>query len=413
MRRRIRPILESARMGWRALKGDRLRTSLSLLGITIGIFAIIAVFTLVDTLERNLQQSVKALGENVVFVQKWPWGPGEGEYEWWEYLKRPQPKYREFERLKKRLPGDRPMAFMGQSTDKVHRKNNSVQRVSIRSVTHGFGSVRSIDLDKGRYLSPLECRAGRNVVVLGAGVAENLFPRGNSLGKAVKIRGQRVRVIGVIEKEGQSLIGFSMDNTVLLPYHFGTKIFSLDGLERSIMVKAGAKIDQEALKAEVRGAMRSIRRTPPRRDDDFALNSPSLVSENLNQLFARVDIAGALIGLFSILVGGFSIANIMFVSVKERTSQIGVQKALGAKRGAILSQFLFESVFLCLIGGGVGLLLVFLIGLPVGALIGTPILLSLKNILLGVGVSAVIGVLSGFFPAFVASTMDPVEAIRS
>lgn len=408
----FRPILESARMGFSALSGDRLRTFLSLLGITIGIFAIISVFTLVDTLEGNLRDSVRSLGEDVIFVQKWPWDP-EGEYAWWEYLKRPQPRYSEFEKLRERLPGAVSSAFMAQTSHSVHFLNSSVDRVSIRAVTHGFQNVRELDLSKGRYFSTMESRSGRNVIVLGAGIAKNLFPYGDPLGKDVEIGGRKLRVVGVIEKEGNSLIGFSMDNTVLIPYRYAGDLFSIKDLQRSILVKGGDGVDQGALKEEIRGTMRAIRRTPPKRGDTFALNQPSLISKNLSQLFGRVDIAGAVIGLFSILVGGFSIANIMFVSVRERTPQIGIQKALGARRLSILSQFLFESVFLCVLGGGIGLLLVFLISLLAGVILGTSVVLSLGNVFLGVGISVGIGVLSGLFPAYAAARLDPVEAIRA
>lgn len=412
MRRKLLPLIESARMGMKALKGDRLRTFLSLLGVTIGIFSIISVFTLVDTLERNLQQSVKALGEDVLFVQKVPWAP-EGEFEWWEYLKRPQPRITEYEKLRDRLPSSSSMAFMARSSKKLSSRSSSVNGVAVRAITHGFKDVRELDLQQGRYFTPIECRNGRSVIILGAGVAENLFPHGGPIGKNVKLQGRKLRVVGVIEREGSSLISFSMDNTVLLPFKASGELFAVDASERSIMIDAGPPVDREAFEEEVRGALRSIRRTPPQRDDSFALNSPSLISENLNELFGRVDIAGAIIGLFSILVGGFSIANIMFVSVKERTPQIGIQKALGAKRSAILSQFLLESVFLCVLGGAIGLFLVFLLGLPVGAFMGSPLILSGKNVLLGFGLSVGIGVLSGLSPAFMASRLDPVEAIRA
>lgn len=412
MFRSLRPILESARMGFSALRGDRLRTFLSLLGITIGIFAIISVFTLVDSLERNLKESVRSLGEDVIFVQKWPWDP-EGDYEWWEYLKRPQPRISEFHKLEERLPEGTVMAFMGQSSHSVHFLNNSVDRVSIRPVTQAFEDVRELKLAQGRYFSPMESNAGRNVIILGAGVAENLFPHGDPIGREVKVGGLGLQVIGVIKKEGNSLIGFSMDNTALIPYRYGGKLFSMDELERSILVRAGSGVDQDALREEVRGAMRSIRRTPPRREEDFALNEPSLISQNLEELFGQVNLAGGIIGLFSILVGGFSIANIMFVSVKERTPQIGVQKALGAKRSAILSQFLFESVLLCVLGGGVGLLLVFGVSGLAGLFLGTSVALTFENIVLGLTISVLIGLLSGLFPAYLASRLDPVEAIRA
>lgn len=414
MERIWRPLVESARMGLKALRGDRLRTFLSLLGITIGIFAIISVFTLVDSLEDNLQDSVSSMGEDVIFVQKWPWNPdSEGEYEWWEYLSRPEPDIEEFEALDRRMPGSNPMAFMAETRQSVHFLNNSVEGVSIRSITQDFEKVRELRLEKGRYLSSVESNNGRNVIVLGAGVAENLFPQGDALGREVKVSGRKLRVIGVIEKEGNSLIGFSMDNTALIPYRFGEALFDMGKLTRSILVKGGGRVDQSALREEVRGAMRSIRQTPPRRDDDFALNEPNLISKSLEQLFWRVDVGGAIIGLFSILVGGFSIANIMFVSVRERTPQIGIQKALGAKRSAILSQFLFESVFLCLIGGLIGLFLVFLVTLAASAFLGSPIPLTLDNLLLGVGISVAIGVCSGLFPAYSAARLDPVEAIRA
>ncbi len=393
---------------------NRLRTFLSLLGITVGIFAIISVFTMVDTMEYSIRNSVESLGNDVIYVQKWPWGAaGSDEYEWWEYLKRPEPDLEEFEQLRPRINTAREVAFLSSTNQTVEYMNSSIGGVSIMAVTHGYAEVRPFDLLSGRYFTPSETKSGRNLAVIGASVAKNLFYKDDPVGSSIKIAGRKVDVVGVIKKEGESLIGNSMDNAAIIPVIFARSLFDIQKTNTSILARARDQVENATLKDEITGAMRSIRRLRPKEENNFALNEPSLLSSSLEDLFDVINIVGLVIGGFSILVGGFSIANIMFVSVRERTPMIGIQKSLGARNYFILLQFLFESMILCLIGGLIGLLLVFLGTVIVSTLLNVNALLSVTNILRGVGISALIGILSGFIPAWLASRLDPVEAIRT
>jgi putative ABC transport system permease protein len=255
---------------------------------------------------------------------------------------------------------------------------------------------------------------GKSYCIIGANIEEGLFPGGESaLGEQISIRGQKLTVIGVFEKVGESLVGQSYDKMVLVPFKFVRTVVNTDKNDGNlIMVSAKAGISLAQLKDELTGLMRSIRRLRPGADDNFALNDPSLISNQLDGLFGVLGLVGTVIGGFSILVGGFGIANIMFVSVRERTNEIGIQKALGAKNFVVLIQFLTESIVLCLLGGAAGLFLVYLGALAAAKAFDFDIFLSTRNIIVGLGLSGVIGLLSGFIPAWMASRLDPVEAIR-
>jgi putative ABC transport system permease protein len=411
----LRLIFESFRFAWQALKANLLRTILSLLGVTIGIFAIISVFTIVDSLERNIRNSVNFLGNNVIYIQKFPWAFG-GNYPWWKYFKRPSANMREFRLLDRKLENDEGVAiFWGRNGNTLKYGNNSMSEVNLQGVSYQFNRVSDVPVGQGRYFTVQDVNAGRNVIIIGYQVAENLFPNLDPLGKVIKIRGLKFTVIGVMEKQGDSFLGMpTNDKNAFLPYGGFNKLFAIgqQGLEPTIAIKGReTDIGLLELEYEIRGVMRNIRGLKPRDEDNFALNRPELVANQISSMFKVIGVAGWVIGGFSILVGGFGIANIMFVSVKERTNIIGIQKSLGAKNYFVLFQFLFESVFLSLIGGGIGILLVFLLTLiPQDTM---EIILSLGNISLGLGVSVVIGVLSGIIPAILASNLDPVIAIRS
>jgi putative ABC transport system permease protein len=258
-------------------------------------------------------------------------------------------------------------------------------------------------------------KSGVNYGIIGWDIYESLFPAEDPIGKEIKVHGRKMVVIGVFDKEGSTLIGNSRDELIVVPYLFLAKIANVrsENAGPMIMVKAKPDITADQLSDELKGIMRSIRRTAPRVEDDFALNQISLLSQGLQMTFGVLNIAGWIIGGFSILVGGFGIANIMFVSVKERTNQIGIQKALGAKNFFIMLQFLFESVALCVIGGAVGLLLVFGLSYFVTQSLEFDILLSAGNVVLGLVISVIIGLISGIVPAHSASQLDPVEAIRA
>ncbi len=410
----LRLLKESALFAVNALRVNKLRTFLSLLGISIGIFTIITVFTIVDSLERNLTNSVEKLGDKVLYVQKWPWVFG-GDFPWWKYFNRPNPSYREYEELQKRMQHVDAICFQISMGNKVVKyKSNSVENISIIAGSHDFNKVQSMEFERGRYLSATESRSGRNYAVIGFSVAEGLFGTADPIGKDIKVLGRKVKVIGVLKKEGSDLLNTSMDENIFIPINYARNLVDTrsDRYNPMIIVKGFPNADLNEVSNELKGAMRSIRRLSPREEDDFALNQSSMLTIQLQSLFGVVNMAGWIIGGFSILVGGFGIANIMFVSVKERTNIIGIQKSLGAKNYFILFQFLFESIVLCLIGGIIGLLVVYLITLAAGAA-GFTLVMTMGNVVLGLSVSVIIGTVSGFMPAFSASQLDPVEAIRS
>jgi putative ABC transport system permease protein len=406
---------ESILFAWQALVSNKLRTFLSLLGITIGIFAIITVFTVVDSLERNIRGSVQSLGDNVVFVMKWPWTFGP-DYPWWKYMNRPNPEYKELDEVQRKSKSAEAMGFRIGQRKTLKQKNNTIENAVVSGWSYGYGQVKAFEIIDGRYFTEIEADAGYNVVIIGSNIAAGLFPNNESaVGKTIKVAGRNCKVIGMFKKEGESLLGNTMDNQAVVPFNFARLFMDVksENSEPFIAVKAKVGVSNAQLKDELTGIMRSIRGLKPMADDDFALNETNLLSKNFDELFSMVGIAGVIIGGFSILVGGFGIANIMFVSVRERTSLIGIQKSLGAKNYFILAQFLFEAVFLSLIGGIIGLLLIYLLTLGAGSAIDMDISLTRSNIILGLTISALIGIISGFIPAYGASQLDPVEAIRS
>ena len=411
----LRLIAESIRFAWQALRANMLRTLLSLLGVTIGIFAIISVFTLVDSLERNVRDSMSFIGDKVLYVQKWPWSFG-GSYPWWKYFQRPEPTMREFRLLERNLANDAGVALFADKSGSTFKfRSNSFTGAMLMGVTYDYNKVSEIPIEEGRYFVPQEVDASRNVAVIGKEIADALFPNISAVGQELKVGGQRFRVIGVIEKQGENMFGMpNFDQMGIIPFGSFSKMYDTgpDGVGNAIAIK-GREDDEglQELEYEVRGMMRNIRGLRPRDDDSFAINRPEMVTQSITGFFDVVGLAGWVIGGFAILVGGFGIANIMFVSVKERTNIIGIQKSLGAKNYFILFQFLFESVFLSVLGGGIGIFLVFLITIIPQDMM--KISLSVGNIVLGLGVSAVIGMLSGIIPAVLASNLHPVIAIRS
>ncbi len=398
-----------------ALAVNKLRTVLSLLGITIGIFTIILVFTVVDSLEKNVKSSVESLGDNVIYVQKWPWAFG-SDYPWWKYWQRPLPDYKEMEQLNERSLSASAMNYQATLGGKtVKHGSSSIENIDIAAVSHDFDKIKTFELSSGRYFTEQESAGGRPVAIVGSEVSSNLFEKGEPIGQEIIALGRKFTIIGVFKKEGTSIVGNSLDNTVLIPVNFARNIMDLksDRIQPMIQVKGNPGVTNAELSEEIRGIMRSIRRLRPAEEDNFALNESKLLSNQIGSLFDVVGIAGWIIGGFSILVGGFGIANIMFVSVKERTNQIGIQKSLGAKKYFILIQFLSEAVTLCILGGLIGLLLVYIISFGASKALDFDLTLSFANILKGLIISATIGIISGFIPAYTASKLDPVEAIRS
>ena len=411
----LRILKESVFFALHSLWTNKLRTFLSLLGVTIGIFAIIAVLAAVDSLESNVRGELSDLGDDVVYIQKWPWGGG-GDSPWWKYMNRPNPTYKDFQKLNKSFNKADAIAMAvypkGQT---IKYLNNSVSDVQVVSVSNSFQDFGAMDLQQGRFFSITESNNGNGVAVLGADISEGLFEQVDPMGKYIKVFGRKIRVIGVFAKEGSSMIGNSKDQEIYVPLGFLRRLYNLNEgrLGSYIMVRPEKEMGMDQLKDELTGRMRSIRRLRPREDDNFALNELSVLSGNLDQFFGVLNLAGILIGGFSILVGGFGIANIMFVSVRERTNIIGIQKALGAKNYFILSQFLVESVVLALLGGILGLSLVFGLTFLASDLAGMDIFLGARNVFVGLGISITIGLLAGMIPAWMGAKMNPVDAIRT
>lgn len=413
MIRTLRQLFESSRFAWQALRSNLLRTTLSLLGVTVGIFAIIAVFTLVDSLERNIKDSLSFIGDRVLYVQKWPFSFG-SEYPWWLYFQRPEPTYNEYQLLASRLENARAVVAMSGKNNITVKKGNSSMPVRIQGVTMDYNQITDIPVVQGRYFAPQEMESARNVAILGWEVAETLFPNQYAIGQTFKISGLNFVVIGIQERKGTGVldIGSNPDKRCLIPYGTFAKLFQTINPSITIAIK-GYDYDDGLLEleSEIRGLMRARRSLKPTQDDSFSINRPEAIVKAIGGIFTVLTLAGWIIGGFSILIGGFGIANIMFVSVRERTNLIGIQKSLGAKNYFILFQFLFEAVLLSLVGGLAGILLVELLTfLQLGSL---EIRLSGHNVLLGLGVSSVIGVLSGIIPAFIAARLDPVIAIRA
>jgi len=412
----VRLLFESFRFAINALRQNPLRTILSLTGVTIGIFAIIAALTVVDSLKKNIEDSLSFLGSEVLYVEKWPYifSPNEP---WWEYMKRPMVTINEYKYLKANLDNAEDICVFVVSGGKtIKRGSSSIGGINLMGVTEGHADLYEIELENGRFFSNREMDYNSNVAIIGFNTKNTLFPFSDPIGKEITIRGLKYTIIGVMEESGETLLNTpSNDETVLIPFGSFRKIY-YTGKRRGEYVLISVKgkendIGLVELESEIRGLMRNYRGLKPRDEDDFAINRPEAIMNQLQGVFDVLTMAGWFIGIFSILVGAFGIANIMFVTVSERTSIIGIQKSLGAKNYFILFQFLFEAIFLSMIGGSLGLLLVYFgTYIDLGSF---EISLMMKNIILGLGVSSFVGVASGIIPALKAARLDPVVAMRS
>jgi putative ABC transport system permease protein len=406
---------ESFLFAYDALRQNKTRTLLSLLGVTIGIFVIIAVFSAVDTLRNNMHKSINKLGNNSIYVQKWPWAFG-GNFPWWKYLQRPDPTLRDFDQVQKRSQTAKAVSYeITVDSRTVKYKSNTVSGAQIDAVSQDHDKTWTFDFENGRYFTEMESRTGAPVVIIGHDIAQNLFPDGNAIGKELKVMGRPLKVIGVFTKQGDDMLGISSDKEILLPLNFAKNLIDVQNGKYGpqIVVKGRDGLTDNDVESELQGLMRSIHRLKPNQEEDFALNKATLLTKGFDDLFEVLNKVGLFIGMFSILVGGFGIANIMFVSVKERTNIIGIQKSLGAKNYFIMLQFLIESIMLCLLGGLIGLGMVYLLTFFVKLAADVEVIMDINNIVWGVGTSVAIGVLSGVIPAYSASRLDPVEAIRS
>jgi putative ABC transport system permease protein len=414
MQRVIEILGNSLRLAFLELRNNKLRTTLSLLGVTFGIFCIIGVLATVSSLEQNIQKDIKALGSNTIYIDKWDYSGGP-DYPWWKYVNRPEPKHEEMLLLKQSTPLIDKITFVLNSNASIESGNNVLERISYYGPTEDFPDIQPFELAIGRYFSSSEMEKGTSNVVMGYENAEVLFGKAeNALGKQVKMKNHKGVIIGVIKKQGQSFVGgWNFDRCVIVPYRTFQLLFTERYSNPVIMAQARPELDVDAFRDELKGKMRNIRRLGPKETDNFTLNSVSDFSKSVSGFFSSVSLGGWFIGLLSLIVGAFSIANIMFVTVRERTSIIGLKKAIGAKRSTILAEFLLESSFICLLGGLIGLILVFVLTFFLTQAFKFPVYISMKILGLALSICIAIGILAGIIPAFIAARLDPVVAIRS
>lgn len=419
MKQFLRILFEGAAQAWQQLMANKLRSFLSLSGVTIGIFCIIGVKSAVNSLEDNIRGSMAKLGNDVIYIEKFSWSEDPGQ-NYWKWMRRPNFTYHEFEVLKENLEMADQVGFwqfMGAKTAKW--RSSSVENCYFIGLTEDCRDLFHLEFEEeGRFMSPIEYQAGADVCLLGSVISEGLFGTGvDPVGKDISVGGRKLRVLGVLKKSGKDLLKpFNFDNCVLISYNLARRGFGVrakgEFSRTSVCAKAKPGVELDELKDEIIGVLRGERRLKPREENNFALNTLSIISGLFDKLFGTMNVAGIFIGGFALLVGMFSVANIMFVSVRERTNLIGIKMALGAKRWFILLEILIEAVVLCVFGGLFGLILIWLVTMGISAAIDFDIHLSLSNALWGVLTSVLVGVVSGLIPASQASRMDPVEAIR-
>lgn len=405
----------SFRLALLELRNNKLRTTLSLLGVTFGIFCIIGVLATVNSLETNVQNDIKKLGDNTIYIDKWDYSGGP-DYPWWKYVNRPEPSFAEMELLKKDTAIVGKIAFVLDARANVEADNNMLERIDIYGPGNGFDDLQPFEMQYGRYFSSSELDKGSPIAVVGYTNAELLFGKPeNAIGKKVKVKGREATVVGVIKKQGKGVLGggWEFDDCVIMPYPHFKQVFVEKWSSPKIMVQGKPGVSLDAFKDELKGRMRNIRRLGPRETDDFTLNAVSDFSKAVSGFFSSVSLGGWFIGLLSLIVGAFSIANIMFVTVRERTPIIGLKKAIGAKKSTILAEFLLESAFICLLGGAIGVLLVFGLTFLLSSAFNFPVFISLKILGVAVGICITIGIGAGIIPASIAARLDPVVAIRS
>jgi len=413
MRKSLSIFQNSIRLTFKELKVNKLRTALSLTGVAFGIFCIIGVLTTVGSLEKNIQNEVKSLGNNTIYIDKWDYSGGPDK-PMWKYRARPIMKNEETVLIKQRSPLTESITYLMQSFTNVSYKDEVIENATIYCINESQIKIQPLQFEVGRYFSSSEFENGTNNCLIGYTNAEDLFGSADrAIGKQIDVKGKKVTIVGVIKKEGKSFIGWDYDKCVMLNNKYARGLFDPEMANPILIVKGAENTTTDALSQELRGVMRQIRKLSPLQEDNFSLNSVEAFSKAISDSFVTINIVGSIIGGISLIVGMFGIANIMFVTVKERTPIIGLKKAIGAKKGTILFEFLLEASILCILGGAIGLLLVYILTLILSGPLEFPVYLSAPMIFTTVCICLAVGIIAGIIPASRAAKMDPVKAIRS
>lgn len=409
----LRLLKESFGFAMNALRSNKLRTFLSLLGVTIGIFSIIALLAAVDSLDKKISKDLSSMDKNTIYLLKFPFGPS--DIPQWKREQFPNVKYSEYIYLKDAMTHTDELGYrIFTRSESIKYGANIVSDVQILPVSHEFIDIEGLTFAEGRFYNESEANSGAAVIVLGDDIAKSLFEDTEAVGKNVRLYGQRFTVIGVLKKEG-STFGGSNDSAAYIPVNFVRKMYGDNNpnLTNVIIFKPEKGVDMEEYKGEISQKLRNFRGLKAGEIDNFFINVFAGFLDFIDEILGSLRIGGIFISFFSFLVGGFGVANIMFVSVKERTNLIGIQKSLGAKNRFILFQFLFEAIILCVIGGSIGLFMVWITSLILTNILEFEFVLSIWNIIIGSGLSIIVGIVSGIIPAITASKLDPVEAIRT
>jgi putative ABC transport system permease protein len=414
MKRFVYELTESWKIAAAQMRANKTRSALTALGVIIGIVAVTLMGTAINGIQTGFDKSMSVLGDDVLYVGQWPWKP---VTDWWNYRdrKKIETSYAEWlNRVIAATPNSNLVVAVPTSSliRSVKYADNEVNGVFVLGTTSDFVLTSTVDCTEGRFFNDVESRDGASVCVIGYDVADALFPSENPIDKSVLINGQLFKVVGVNARQGTFMGLFSWDSMVVMPLPAFHKYFSAKS-ESDIRVKVKDKTKLAEAKDELTGLMRRVRGLSPEKKDDFSINEQEAFKSTLGPVKDSIAIAGLFITGLALFVGAIGIMNITFVSVKERTKEIGTRKALGARRRTILLQFLIESTALCLLGGFIGLTLAYFICSGIGkAFPDFPIHFSIGLVMASVMVSVLTGLVSGFAPAWSASRLDPVAALR-